>query len=175
MEVSQGIAAALVRRFNLRIVVFWACTLFIAYENLEGSIWSFLRIEYVRFDLVHLGYPVYFLNILGTGELCIAVVLLIPRFPVAKAWAYAGATLNYSAAAASHLSVGDEGRSEFLTLAIICLALTLTSWVLRPVDRRAPTPQASQPRAVAWIVPIALLFVYAMVALLTLPKGVPQV
>lgn len=71
------------------MIAYCALTLFVAYENLDGAVWSLLR-GYVRADLAHLGYPGYFLNILGPGELCIAVALLVPRFPVAKEWACAG-------------------------------------------------------------------------------------
>ncbi len=95
-------------RANWRLIAYWTFTLFVAYENLDGSIWAFLRIEYVRVLLTHLGYPQYFLNILGPFEFACAVALLVPRFPVVKEWAYTGAFINYSAALASHLSVGDR-------------------------------------------------------------------
>ena len=65
-------------RRNWRLNAYCAITLFVAYENLDGAVSSFLRIGYVRADLAHLGYPGYFPNILGPGELCIAVALLRP-------------------------------------------------------------------------------------------------
>lgn len=159
-------------RLNWRLIAYWAFTLFIAYENLVGAVWSFLQIGYVRADLAHLGYPGYFLNILGPGELCIAVALLVPRFPVAKEWAYAGATLNYLAALASHVLVGDR---LFWILPAICVVATAASWRLRPAERRPQSaPRAAETSAGAWLRPAILLVVFAVVALLTLPKAPPH-
>ena len=165
METQPGF----VRRLNWRLAVFWVCTLAIAYENLDGSFWSFLRIGFVRADLVHLGYPPYFLYILGTGEICIAVALLVPAFPVAKVWAYAGATLNYSAALTSHVVV-ERALSTFSMQAIFCLLLVATSWLLRPPNRRPRTAlKTDDTSLVAWLVPAALLTAFAVIAILTLP------
>jgi hypothetical protein len=173
MEAQLKSTAALFSLANWRLIAYWTFTLFIAYENLAGSIWSFLRIEYVRVDLTQLGYPQYFLNILGPGELCIAVALLVPRFPVVKEWAYAGASLNYSAALASHLFLGD--RSGIWMLAPIFLVLAVASWGLRPADRRTQTaPRVGETRAMARLVPIILLVIFAVVALFTLPKAPPH-
>jgi hypothetical protein len=62
------------------------------------------------------------------------VALLVPRFPLLKEWAYAGAFFNYTGAVASHLAVGDSvdvwwGPAGF---AVILMA----SWALRPSSRR---------------------------------------
>lgn len=156
-------------RANWRLIAYWTFTLLIAYENLAGSIWSFLRLEYVRVDLIHLGYPLYFLAIIGPGQFCIAVAVVAPRLPVAKEWAYACACLNYLAALASHLFVGD--RPGIWSVPLIFLVLALASWGLRPRDRRTQTaPRVGETRAKAWLVPIILLVIVAVVALFTLPK-----
>ncbi len=170
MEAQLKSTSTFLSRANWRLIAYWAFTLVIVYENLAGSIWSFLRIEFVRVDLMHLGYPAYFLNIQGPGQLLIAIVLVVPQFPVAKEWAYAGATLNYSAALASHLFLGD--RLAVWILPLICLVLALSSWMLRPPDRRTQAaPQVGEIRAVAGIVPVILLVVFAVVALLTVPQA----
>ncbi len=160
-------------RANWRLIAYWTFTLFVAYENLDGSIWAFLRIEYVRVLMTHLGYPQYFLNILGPFEFACAVALLVPRFPVVKEWAYTGAFINYSAALASHLSVGD--RPEIWIPSLIMVALTLASWGLRPPDRRPQTAaRVGDTRGIAWIVPVILLVFFAALALFTLPQAPPQ-
>ena len=48
----------------------------------------------VRGLLKRLGYPLYFLVILGIWKLLGAVALVIPRFPRLKEWAYAGVFLR---------------------------------------------------------------------------------
>jgi hypothetical protein len=51
--------------------------------------------------VVHLGYPSYFLVLLGSWKVLGAVALLIPRRPLLKEWAYAGAFLTYTGAIVS--------------------------------------------------------------------------
>ncbi|HVS97018.1 MAG TPA: DoxX family protein [Puia sp.] len=40
--------------------------------------------------IMRLGYPVYFLTIIGVWKILGVVVILIPKFPFVKEWAYAG-------------------------------------------------------------------------------------
>lgn len=158
-------------RAKWRMIAYWAITLFIVYENLAGSIWDLLRITYVRVDLAHLGYPAYlFHTVLGPGEFLCAVALLIPGFATAKEWAYAGSTLKYSAALASHLAVGD--RAGIWVLPLICLVLALASWVLGLPERRArKAPRLGRSLGMAWLVPLALLVAFTILGFLTLPSG----
>src|SRR4051812_36556553 len=55
----------------------------------------------------HLGYPVYFMTILGAAKLLGVATLLAPGLPRLKEWAYAGFTINLASAALSHLASGD--------------------------------------------------------------------
>jgi hypothetical protein len=75
----KGIAVLM--RANPRLIAYWTLTLIVAWENLGGAIWAFLRIDYSRVTLEHLGYPLFIFNILGPGELCIAVALLLGSLP----------------------------------------------------------------------------------------------
>ncbi len=160
-------------RANWRLIAYWVFTLFVAYENLSGSMWAFLHIEYIRVLLTHLGHPQYFGNILGSFQFVCAVALLVPRFPVLKEWAYAGAFINYSAATASHLFVGDG--PGIWAVPLIMVVLNLASWRLRPPDRRTQTStRVDETRPIAWFVPIGILVLFAVVALLTLPQAAPQ-
>lgn len=83
-----------------------------------------------------LGYPVYFLTIVGVWKVLGAVVILIPRTPRLKEWAYAGIFFNVTGAAYSHAAVGDYGPGAFHVVVNLALAgLTLISWALRPATR----------------------------------------
>jgi uncharacterized membrane protein YphA (DoxX/SURF4 family) len=82
----------------------------------------------------HLGYPDYFMTILGIWYILAGVALLAPRLPRLKEWAYAGLIFNYTGAAISHLVMGDGGGS--LIAPIIFIALVVCSWALRPSSRR---------------------------------------
>ena len=82
----------------------------------------------------HLGYPAYFMSILGLWYVAAGLILLAPRLPRLKEWAYAGLVFNYTGAAASHIWVGDG--AETLVAPVIFLCLTAASWALRPPARR---------------------------------------
>jgi hypothetical protein len=88
----------------------------------------------VRELVTHLGYPSYFLVLLGTWKVLGAVALLLPRRALLKEWTYAGAFFTYTGAIVSHLSTGYD-LSE-LRLLIVLTALTVLSWALRPPSRR---------------------------------------
>lgn len=82
----------------------------------------------------HLGYPLYFLNILGGWKLLGVVAILVPKFPVVKEWAYAGFFFAMSGALVSHAVLGDTPR-EFFGPSLL-IVLTVVSWYFRPDDRR---------------------------------------
>ena len=82
----------------------------------------------------HLGYPVYFLNILGIWKILGVVAILIPRFPLLKEWAYAGFFFAMTGAAFSRIQTGDS-IGEILP-SLFLLTLVLISWYFRPADRR---------------------------------------
>lgn len=84
--------------------------------------------------ITNLGYPVYFLTILGVWKILGVVALLIPRYPLLKEWAYAGFFFAMSGAAFSHLAHGDGPVEYFGSL--LLLVLTAVSWYFRPADRR---------------------------------------
>ncbi len=155
----------------VRSIAYWLFTVIVAFELAAGALWDLLRIEYVRVVLAHLGYPLYLLIILGAWRIPSALVLLVPRFPRLKEWAYAGAFFNYTVAAVSHFLAGDHvGQWAAPT---IFSAFTLVSWALRPASRRAFSPPAAEVRAAGWVVPTLTVAAMLVVALLTLPKGAP--
>ena len=83
--------------------------------------------------LAHLGYPVYFLNLLGIGKLIGVGVILAPGWPILKEWAYSAFTITVVAAAYSHFSVGDG----FMALdPLVTLAALVISYKLRPPEQR---------------------------------------
>ena len=73
-----------------RAIVHWVATALLVFELILGGIWDVLRVPHVRVVIERLGYPLYFLVILGVWKLLGAVALVIPHFPRLKEWAYAG-------------------------------------------------------------------------------------
>ena len=136
MEISIQ-PSAVARRYgsaSWRPVGYWVATALVVGELGLGGIWDIARIPYVRNLVAHLGYPSYFLVLLGCWKVLGAVALLVPRRPLLKEWAYAGAFFTYTGAIVSHLTTGyDLGE---LPLLIALTALTVLSWALRPPSRR---------------------------------------
>ena len=89
--------------------------------------------EEVEF-IIAMGYPDYFLTILGFLKILGIVVLLIPKFPLLKEWAYAGFFFIMSGAIFSHIAIGDP-VSELFPSSLL-LALTVVSWYFRPANRK---------------------------------------
>src|SRR3954452_19680127 len=82
-----------------------------------------------------LGYPPYFLVILGIWKLLGAVALVVPRFPRLKEWAYAGVLFDLTGAVASLLASGGSEAGS-LAYPIAMIGVALASWALRPPSRR---------------------------------------
>src|SRR5262245_61098811 len=58
-------------------------------------------------DMARLGYPAYFLSILGVWKLLGALAISVPGLARVKEWAYAGMLFDLSGAALSHAFSGD--------------------------------------------------------------------
>jgi hypothetical protein len=85
----------------------------------------------------HVGYPQQLRVLLGIGKLAGAIVLLAPRLPTLKEWAYAGFTFMWIAATVAHYLAAD-GKS---LLPVALLGLMAVSYVTRPANRRHSTNQ----------------------------------
>ena len=81
----------------------------------------------------HVGYPQQLRVLLGIGKLAGAIVLLLPRLPTLKEWAYAGFTFMWIAAVVAHYLAGD-GALSLLPVALIGSLAVL--YVTRPANRR---------------------------------------
>src|SRR6516165_1945538 len=140
MDITTG-PPAIARRSRStrwRMAGYWLATVAVAAELAVGGIWDIMRLPFVRDLVMHLGYPSYFLVLLGSWKVLGAAALLTPRRPLLKEWAYAGAFFTYTGAIISHLATG-YGLPEVAVLGVMT-ALTVTSWALRPATRRGWTP-----------------------------------
>src|SRR5262245_66339718 len=88
---DEKLATLLRSRWNWRTIAFWATTFVVVFELAAGSVWNLMQIEWIRVQLDHLGYPLYFAYILGVWHVAGAAAIVAPRFPRLKDWAYGGA------------------------------------------------------------------------------------
>ena len=127
--------ASAASRSRLHIVAYWVTTALVVSELVLGGVWDILRVPQVRVLIERLGYPRYFLVILGIWKLLGAVALIIPRFPRLKEWAYAGVVFDLTGAVASQLAsrMNDAGAIAY---PIVMTGVAVASWALRPPSRR---------------------------------------
>jgi len=118
-----------------RIIAYWVTTALVVAELAMGGIWDVLRVPQVRGLIEQLGYPQYFLVILGIWKLLGALALAIPGFPRLKEWAYAGVIFDLTGAVASLFAAGlvSVGTTAY---PIVMTMVTIASWALRPASRR---------------------------------------
>ena len=112
-----------------RRIAYWVTTSILAVETGVGGILDLARTQHVRMVVAHLGYPAYLLTILGLWKVPGAMVLLLPRFPRLREWAYAGIFFEMTGAAASHAFFGD---TQYVAITVSFSILALVSWMLRP-------------------------------------------
>jgi hypothetical protein len=134
-----------------RNIGYWAATGLFALAMAGSGVSDLLRAPNVMGVVTSLGYPAYFLTIIGLWKLLGVAALLAPRLPRLKEWAYAGFFFELTGAAASHVAVGDAAGQVAVPLAFTLLLVA--SWALRPEARllrsespdsvRAPAPIAA--------------------------------
>lgn len=117
-----------------RTIGYWICTVLIAFSFLSGGAVYLLRVPEPVAGVIHLGYPAYFVTILGIWKLLGGVAVLLPGFALVKEWAYAGMIFDLTGASASSAASGNGVRHVLVPLALA--ALVVASWALRPEGRR---------------------------------------
>ncbi len=114
-------------------IVYWVSTLWLALGMLSTGIVQVLNVKTEGDFISHLGYPVYFLTILGVWKILGVVAILIPRTALLKEWAYAGFFFTMTGAALSHLV---SGSTDKIFPSLLLLTLTIVSWIFRPASRK---------------------------------------
>lgn len=118
-------------------ITYWIATLWLSLGMLSTGIVQLLKAKEGTggLDTINqLGYPEYFLTLIGVWKILGVVVILIPKFPLLKEWAYAGFFFAMSGAIFSHLAAGQQVTEIFP--ALLLLALTIISWYFRPAGRK---------------------------------------
>jgi hypothetical protein len=100
---------------------------------LGSGLANFFRVDHVAHDMARLGYPPYFMSVLGTWKILGAIVIAAPRLSRAKEWAYAGMIFDLTGAAASRAAVGDGVGTVVAPLAVA--VIVVMSWASRPGTR----------------------------------------
>jgi hypothetical protein len=123
-------------------IIYWIATIWLALGMVSTAAVQLLHMKTGAGgvdSITRLGYPAYFLTLLGVWKILGVVAILLPKAPLLKEWAYAGFFFAMSGAVFSHLASGSAVNEIFP--ALLLFVLTVVSWYFRPADRKTGTVQ----------------------------------
>lgn len=120
-------------------IIYWVATIWLSASMLASGTMQLLHMKEQKELFTQLGYPVYFLSILGVWKILGVVAILVPRFPLVKEWAYAGFFFAMSGAFVSHIVLSDPFDEVFPS--VLLMLLIATSWYFRPASRKVALPK----------------------------------
>ena len=115
-----------------RNIAYWATTALVGAATLTAAFSYLTAAPEALENFRHVGYPQQLRVLLGIGKLAGAIVLLLPRLPALKEWAYAGFTFMWIAAVVAHYLAGDGALS---LLPVALLGALAVSYVTRSASR----------------------------------------
>lgn len=116
-------------------IIYWIATLWLSLGMVSTGVVQLMRTpEEMERTADHLGYPAYFLILLGAWKILGVVAVLIPKFPLVKEWAYAGFFFAMSGAIFSHIASNDPLTDFFGP--VLLIVLMVVSWYFRPATRK---------------------------------------
>lgn len=118
-------------------IIYWIATIWLSLGMVSTGIVQVIQMNEEVQKMNDLGYPSYFLTLIGVWKLLGVVAVLVPKFPLIKEWAYAGFFFLMTGAIFTHLTIGDELVAYFGP--VLLLVLTIISWFYRPKGRKFPT------------------------------------
>lgn len=115
-------------------IIYWIFTIWMSLGMVSTAIVQLTGMKEETEMIRNLGYPLYFMTLLGVWKILGVIVVLAPKLPLLKEWAYAGFFFAMTGAAYSHIVSGHSFTEIFPSL--LLLALTILSWYLRPPGRK---------------------------------------
>lgn len=114
-------------------ILYWITTVLLCF-SLTASGFMHLSLNPMMVEgMAEMGYPTYFMQIIGTWKVLAVVALLAPGFPRLKEWAYAGVFFLLTGAFVSHAVA--QGPAAGIPNIVLILML-IASYALRPEGRR---------------------------------------
>lgn len=119
-------------------IIYWIATIWLSLGMISTGIVQLFKLKGngpgSLSSMTTLGYPEYFVKLLGVAKILGVIVLLIPKFPLLKEWAYAGFFFMMSGAIFTHIAAGNSISEIFPSL--LLLILIVISWYFRPASRK---------------------------------------
>lgn len=118
-----------------KLIIYWISTALLSFGMLASGLSQIFHAKAMVDLIVPLGYPLYFLYIIGSWKVLGVIAILVPGFKLVKEWAYAGFFFVMTGALVSHLASGDESVKEIIGPFMQTIFIIL-SWYFRPADRK---------------------------------------
>jgi DoxX-like family len=114
-------------------IAYWGATGLVTIVPLSAAFAYLTTAPQAVENFQHVGYPQQLRVLLGVAKLAGAIVLLLPRLPMLKEWAYAGFTFMWIAASVAHYLAGDK---PLFLLPVALIGALSVSYVTRSAERR---------------------------------------
>jgi hypothetical protein len=122
--------------------VYWIATLLFVMPQGWAAVQYLIEAPRMTATITQLGYPEYFMAILGVAKLLGIAAIATGISPTLKEWAYAGFTFDTIGASASHLGAGDP-----LHVALVPIGFLAVQWVSYVAWKRLRAASRSSRRA----------------------------
>ena len=116
-------------------IIYWVATALLAIGIFSSALQQLFKTDAMVEIIKPLGYPIYFMYILGVWKILGVIAILIPQFKLLKEWAYAGFFFVMTGALISHIAVGDFGVKAILG-PLFQTVFIILSWYFRPENRK---------------------------------------
>ncbi len=118
-----------------KLIIYWIATALLSFGMLGSGIAQIVHAQAMLDLVVPLGYPVYFLSIIGVWKVLGVIAILMPRFKLIKEWAYAGFFFLMTGAIISHLASGHYDVKAIIG-PLMQTIFVILSWYFRPDNRK---------------------------------------
>ena len=117
-----------------KLIWYWIITGVLSFCLFSGGLMQALQVKGVVDGFKPLGYPTYFISLIGIWKMLGIIAILAPKFKLLKEWAYAGLFFTMTGAVISHIC--SNNVSVQIIAPIVLAIFTILSWYLRPADRK---------------------------------------
>jgi len=117
-----------------KLIWYWIITAVLSFFIFSGGLAQALQVKGVVQGFKPLGYPTYFISLIGIWKMLGIIAILIPNFKLLKEWAYAGLFFTMTGAVISHIA--SHNVSLQIIAPVVLAVFTVLSWYLRPANRK---------------------------------------
>ncbi len=117
-----------------KLIWYWIITAVLSFFLFTGGLFQALLMKGVIDGFKPLGYPTYFIALIGIWKMLGVIAILVPKLKLLKEWAYAGLFFTMTGAVISHIASNDI-KPQIIAPIVFTIFIVL-SWYLRPADRK---------------------------------------